>query len=504
METADLTHICDDRIFDKRYMIKLSLNKEAKSKILEATKWMDPKVPLKIRALVIKDGLTSETFPKCRICQASPVTYDKLYQKHLLDVCGSDCGRKERRLSKQSYECLKSYEWLYEQRFVNRKSFEDIASELGCSPHPVRQAAKRLGVPEIKHNESLPPVMSKLMDRNWLFEEHVVKRRKVRDIAEELSSSSATISRWIANHGIEANAPNSYDRKFNKISREEVEVLDFIKSIVPEEEIITSNRSILKGSELDIYLPRLKVAFEYNGNFSHVFRPECDRLSQIKGPTYHLDKTEACRTQGIRLIHIFSDDWKYRKEIWKSIIKSILGTLDHVYYARKLAIAVVAKSVKNQFLRDNHLQGNDRSTIAYGLFDENKLIAIMTMNKSRFNRHYTWELTRYCVSKNTNCVGGFSRLLKHFQKYHEGSVISYADYSRSNGDVYLKNGFDFLRKNPPSYAYIDFRNSEQRLHRSNFTKSKINCPDTMTEQEYMQLLGYKRIYDCGTIAFILG
>lgn len=503
MEQTNLNEICDARIFDKGYMIRLSLNKVLKKRIIEETQWMDDRTPLKVRALALHHRFSADTFPKCRVCLTNPVTYEKSYANTFLDVCGPECGRKECRLSKLAYNRLGDYDWLYDQRFIHRKSVEDIALELGCSTHPVRVAIKKLNIPKIRHNESIPPVLAKLMDRNWLFEEHVVKKRKVRDIANEIGSSAATISRWLVNHDIERNNPNSYNRQFNKVSDEENEVLDFIKSIVPDTEILCSNREILGGKELDIYLPELQIAFEYNGNFSHVFRPEETTPSKIKGPDYHLSKTEQCQSQGIRLVHIFSDDWKYRREIWESIIRSVLNKLDQVRYARKLHIREVSKPEKNQFLRDNHLQGNDRSHVAYGLYDGSQLIAVMSMSRSRYNRNYTWELSRYSVKKNIHCVGGFSRLLSHFRKHHKGSIISYADYSRSNGNVYRQNGFKLLRKNPPSYAYIDFRKSEQRLHRANFTKYKIDCPVNMTEQEYMQLLGYRKIYDCGTLAFVL-
>jgi hypothetical protein len=48
------------------------------------------------------------------------------------------------------------------------------------------------------------------------------------------------------------------------------------------------------------------------------------------------------------------------------------------------------------------------------------------------------------------------------------------------------------------------KNSEERLHRSNFIKSKIsNKDDSRTEEEIMKDSGYSKIFDCGTLTFVL-
>jgi hypothetical protein len=60
-------------------------------------------------------------------------------------------------------------------------------------------------------------------------------------------------------------------------------VVDFIKSIY-NGKIITNNRKILKGKELDIYLPDEKLAIEFDGIYWH----------SLKDENYHLNKTKLC------------------------------------------------------------------------------------------------------------------------------------------------------------------------------------------------------------------
>jgi hypothetical protein len=345
-------------------------------------------------------------------------------------------------------------------------------------------------------------VLLKLEDKEWLYYMHCEQRKKVEEIADMIGSTKSTVSKWLNYHEIETNEPNSYPRKFNRISNEQQQVIDYIKSILGEDIVKVNDRSMFNGKEVDIYIPSKKLAIEYNGVFHHTFKPEHSNPALRKDRTYHLKKTMDCEENGVRLIHLFSDDWIYKNDICKSIISNILGKYNQKPFARKLVIGIPSASEKKQFLNDNHLQGNDKSKIWFGLYNQNELTCLMTFCKSRYNKNYTWELSRYCVKKYTSCVGGFSRLLKHFQKQHQGDIISYADYSRSQGDVYLKNGFRLVKRNPPSYAYVNTSKNQKRMHRSNFTKRKLNISGDMTEKEFMEQSGYRRIYDCGTLVFV--
>ena len=128
-----------------------------------------------------------------------------------------------------------------------------------------------------------------------------------------------------------------------------------------------------------------------------------------------------------------------------------------------------------------------------------QIVAMMTFCKSRYNKNYIWELSRYACKIDTTVVGGFSKLLSQFRKIHYGSIISYADLTISNGNVYIKNGFMLIKKNPPGYSYVnDF---SKRYHRANFRKNKIAPNDPRPEHEIMYEKGYYQIWDCGTLAF---
>jgi hypothetical protein len=401
------------------------------------------------------------------------------------------------RLSDETYKKLNSYDYLYDARINRKLSYENIGKELGCSEIPVKAACIALDIPKVRHNESQPMVMVKLRDKTWLTEKHINQHVTLQDIANEIGSSKATVSVWMRYHGIITNNPNSYDR-VGCSSKECDELSDFIKSLGFD--IETNNRTILNGFELDIVVPSKKIAFEYNGVFSHLFRPEESKFSTRKDAKYHLFKTEESKRHGYDLIHIFSDDWKYRNEICKSIIRSKLGVSDRLF-GRKCLIKRVSSKAKSEFLNLNHIQGNDKSTIYYGLIYEDVLVAVMTFCKSRYNKHFDWELSRFASKCGITIVGGFSKLLKRFESEFSGSIISYADRSRSNGNVYRNNGFTLIKTNPPGYSYVNLNMSEQRFHRAAFMKKRIAPNDTRTEREIMRERGYHQIFDCGSLAF---
>ena len=101
----------------------------------------------------------------------------------------------------------------------------------------------------------------------------------------------------------------------NNISKPEKELYEFIKSF---HNIVTfHNKQIIKPLELDIYLPDLKLAIEYNGTFWH-------SISSGTKIDYHLNKSIACREKGIRLIHVYEfEDFEKQKQLIKDLILGI-------------------------------------------------------------------------------------------------------------------------------------------------------------------------------------
>ncbi len=78
--------------------------------------------------------------------------------------------------------------------------------------------------------------------------------------------------------------------------------------LYPELQILYSNKEVI-GSELDIYIPSLKLAFEVQGIFH--FKPIFGQAKLDQIQANDLAKIEECKKLGIRLIHIDTQTHSY-------------------------------------------------------------------------------------------------------------------------------------------------------------------------------------------------
>lgn len=289
-----------------------------------------------------------------------------------------------------------------------------------------------------------------------------------------------------------------FPEHFNQSSMLEYELQQFIKDNY-NGEIVLNDRHI--GKELDIFLPKINIAFEFNGIYWH---NELYRSSK-----YHLEKTELCEKNGIKLIHIYQDDWIYKQNIVKSRIINILNLTPNKIFGRKCKIKEIDDNkILRIFLEYNHIQGFIGSQVKIGLFYDNELLSLMTFGKQRKNlgsKHIedTYELLRYCNKLNTNIVGGASKLFKYFiEKYNPKEIITYADRSWSNGNLYNQLGFDLVHKTQPNYYYVV---DGIRKNRFNYRKDiliKNGFDPNKSEHDIMLERKIYRIYDSGHLKFI--
>ena len=280
----------------------------------------------------------------------------------------------------------------------------------------------------------------------------------------------------------------------NRFNVKENKLLEFIKEHYSGK-IIQSDRTILSGKELDIYIPDLNLSFEFNGLYWH--------SELYKDKKYHMNKTDCCLKNDITLIHIWEDDWDNKTDIIKSIILNKLGKSERIF-ARKCHIKYVNCEDSRLFLNSNHIQGFVGSKIKLGLYYNDELVSLMTFGSLRKSLgqksiNNVYELLRFCNKKNTSVVGGASKLFKYFlSKFEVNSVVSYSDNSRGFGNLYKQLGFEFIHNSVPNYYYII---DGVRKHRFNFRKDKLiseGDDPNKTEVEIMSDRGIYRIFDCGS------
>jgi hypothetical protein len=212
------------------------------------------------------------------------------------------------------------------------------------------------------------------------------------------------------------------------------------------------------------------------------------------------------------LIHIFDDEWLYKREIVKSRLKAILGVNSNTLYARNCEIREVFSNQKDEYLIKTHIQGADKSSIRLGAFIEDKLVGVMTFSRPRKSVGFTniesenaWELLRFASD---SVIGLASKFLKHFIiNYKPSRIVTFADRRWTpvhEGCLYEKIGFTFISETHPNYWYT--KNYRTREHRFGYRKAKLveeGYDANKTESEIMKERGYDRVWDCGSFRYEL-
>lgn len=312
-------------------------------------------------------------------------------------------------------------------------------------------------------------------------------------IASMLNVSVTTVSRWMQRHDI----PVRFDCSFS--SEGEKELSHFIKSVVGELNVVLNCRKTIPPYELDIVIPSLNIAIEFNGIYWH-----SEHHGQ-RDKWYHRRKHDMCVERGYQLIQVWSNEWYHKRNLVQSRLVSKLKHSNITIFARKCSVQrIVDPYIERNFFSNNHIQGYSPSSICYGLYHQSELVSIMSFGTSRFSSKYQYELLRFAVLQHTNIVGGAAKLFSHFIRNHSPeSIVSYCMLRWNTGNVYDKLGFQFLHNSDPSYHYFNTQTNTNEIHsRVKFQKHKLSgvlsdFDPNKTEWENMLHNGYDRIWDCG-------
>ena len=374
---------------------------------------------------------------------------------------------KARETNFKKYGCAAPFQ----NKDVQEKARQNYFEKTGYyspSQNPEVQEKKRINLIEKYGVEN--PKQIQLNDRarsillsKKTFEEYLntCGLETTRDIAIDLGVSDSTIVKAAAKFDLKGYA-------IVNTSRGEKEVVKFVNSL--NVKTIHDRCNILPHLELDIYCPEQKIAIEYNGVYWHSDLVLNSRL-------YHYNKSKACEERGIRLIHVYEDEWQdpIRREIVKSQIKIALGKVESRIYARECEVREISNKEARPFNNANHIQGHRNAKITYGLFYKDELVQLMSFS---WNAHYeAWEIVRGCPGSNNIVVGGVSKLFKHFiREYNPDRIFSYCDYNKFNGVGYEAIGMKYIGETKCNKWYvINGRRYERNPRKYSFYKKNADC-----------------------------
>jgi len=283
----------------------------------------------------------------------------------------------------------------------------------------------------------------------------------------------------------------------------------------------------MEGLELDLFDPEAKVAIEFHGLIWH----STYKKSDAHAAALHERKADLCERNGVQLLQIFETEWVSRRQCVLDKIDAIFHRDMTRVFARKLELRelndAAGRTLVNDFMDRNHIQGHASCQWAVGLFCEGEPMAVCTF---KYGTAYAaggqtdgtekyWELNRYATRLHFSVVGGITRCVKAFMRTHVDvdRIVSFADrrWTCPSRSAYSSSGFVETGRSPSNYVYTDlnplhpvhnkqFMRKSQILRRAEADplskEAKIYSPD-LTETEMSRRLGFFRLYDAGKIRY---
>lgn len=236
-------------------------------------------------------------------------------------------------------------------------------------------------------------------------------------------------------------------------------------------------RGLLNNLEIDILIPEYNLGIEFNGLFWH----NSSRIDK----NYHKNKTDLAKEKGLRLIHVFEDEWEHKSDIVKSKIAGLLNKSVSIDINDCILQEITTEQCR-QFVRFNNLANYIESNINIGLFYLGNLVTVMSFVNLNNN---IYELVNFTCLKNHKIIDADIKLFQHFiEAYSPDGIIGYSD-NRWDDDLLYKNlGFIYNNDTPLIEWGIDL-SKMVRFNKNELLIENTNCD-------------YFTIWDCGCTRWI--
>ena len=208
-----------------------------------------------------------------------------------------------------------------------------------------------------------------------------------------------------------------------------------------------NNRTILDGKEIDFLLSDYNIGIEFNGCLWH-------STFSNKDKKYHYNKRILAQNKNIDLYTVWEDDWNYKQNIIKSIIKSKLNIFDYIINSNNCKCISISHNEVNNFLEINDIQGPCTTYYNYGLYYNNELVSVIIFKKSKIKE--TFEIIRYCNKLNYNIINSLYTFIKYFLEnclVNIENIIYYINADLNNGNICYQTGMQ-LQNTKIDYLWL--------------------------------------------------
>jgi len=191
----------------------------------------------------------------------------------------------------------------------------------------------------------------------------------------------------------------------------ELQIADYVKSVY-DGKILTYDRTLLNGEEVDIYLPELKLAFDVKETYWNSYNRYARTKSFEDYQKWIGSKRVKCKKAGAQLITIYEKNYDSEGENIRQWIKERLSPPLRKIAARKCEVRKIEKEEARKFCDDYHMYGYISGTARFGLFHEDELVGAAIFK--RYGKNYGLRLL--CYKTGHYVIGGTDKIFKRFGK----------------------------------------------------------------------------------------
>ena len=258
------------------------------------------------------------------------------------------------------------------------------------------------------------------------FEKNFIKNNRflIKECCEYFGACTKTIQKIKEQFGITVKNKTYY--RYSKKQQFIFDNIDFNDKDMNVHGLLDGNQ------EIDIFLGGLNIGIEYNGLFYHQLN---------ENYFYREYKKFLCSEKhNIKLCQIYECD---DIDLWLSKISHFVGKSKRIF-ARKCQVKELETNELRSFIDENSLDNfykDNYGEKGFGLVYSGELLSVLSFTKN--------EINQICTKKGFCVVGGFSKLIKHFEKQCKNFVIKHNNkFGITN--VFSKIGSFIRRKEFPS------------------------------------------------------
>lgn len=282
----------------------------------------------------------------------------------------------------------------------------------------------------------------------------------------------------------------------NYISKPELKIRELFENEFSDIEVLYNDRSQIGPKELDLYIPKYRLAIEVCGLYWH------SDTANNTPRNYHYQKMIECEKVGIKLLTLFEDEIINKFDLVKSLIVQALGRTNKFIYGGKYTIQEVPKQVAIDFFNNNHIQGYCQAKTTFGLYYKNVLVSAVSVDN---NLDKTLELKRFCSLKCTEFINDLCILFKYLLNY---AALNNCDNIKTSCDMRYSCVFK------STYDILGFKVFKSTKYTSYYFKGGVRykniplkkTPEELavgkTQSELRLAQGYNRIWDCGHTTYL--